>query len=121
MAKKILIIEDDRLLLKALENSFLLFGFDVFTATNGKDALIKFTDHDIDLVICDIMMPEVSGISFINEIKKNYNAEIPVIIISSLRSGEQITTSLDYKNSIYLPKPFSFEKITDIVRDLLRS
>ncbi len=119
LAKKILIVEDDRMLLRALEQSLKNYGYDVFIATNGREALEKFSGIGMDLVVCDLMMPEVSGISFIKTLKEKYQAAVPVIVISSVKAGEQITNSLDYKNSVFIPKPFSFEKISDIVKCLL--
>lgn len=117
--KKILVIDDDRLLLKALEGSLQEIGYAVCTATNGEDAMKRFSDDKIDLVICDIMMPKMSGISFICELIYNFESSIPVILISSFRSGKQIADGSEYKNIVFLPKPFSFQQISDTVKKLV--
>lgn len=117
--KKILVIDDDRLLLRALESSLQEIGYTVYTATNGEDAMKRFSDAKIDLVICDIMMPKMSGISFICELIYNFESSIPVILISSFRSGKQIADGSEYKNIVFLPKPFSFQQISDTVKKLV--
>ena len=117
--KKILVIDDDRLLLKALETSLQELGYDICTATNGEDAVKHFAKGSIDLVICDIMMPKMSGISFICELIYNFESSIPVILISSFRSGKQIADNSNYKNIVFLPKPFSFQQMSDTVKKLL--
>lgn len=117
--KKILVIDDDRLLLKAIETSLKELGYDICTATNGEEAVERFSENKIDLVICDIMMPKMSGISFICELIYNFESNIPVILISSFRSGKQIADGSEYKNIVFLPKPFSFQQIADTVKKLI--
>jgi DNA-binding NtrC family response regulator len=116
--KKILVIDDDRLLLKALENSLKELGYATYTATNGEEAMERFSRDKMDLVICDLMMPKMSGISFICELIYNFESNIPVVLISSFRSGKQIADSSDYKNIVFLPKPFSFQQMLDTVKKL---
>ena len=119
--KKILLIDDDRLLLKALEHSLQELGYVTCTATNGEEAIERFSENKIDLIICDIMMPKMSGISFICELIYNFETTIPVILISSFRSGKQIADSSNYKNIVFLPKPFSFHQISDTVKKLMHT
>jgi DNA-binding response OmpR family regulator len=118
MKKTILIVEDDRLLLTALKTSFCDLGYNVSIAVNGEEGIQRFSES-IDLVICDIMMPRVSGISFINELIHTFHITIPVILISTFRSGQQISDSLAYGDIVFLPKPFSFSVISDLVNKKL--
>jgi DNA-binding NtrC family response regulator len=117
--KKILVIDDDRLLLKALEHSLQELGYITCTATNGEEAIERFAEDKIDLVICDMMMPKMSGISFICELIYNFESSVPVILISSFSGGKQIADSSDYKNMVFLSKPFSFQQMTDTVKNLI--
>jgi DNA-binding NtrC family response regulator len=117
--KKILVIDDDRLLLKALENSLQELGYVTYTATNGEDAMARFSKDEIDLVICDLMMPKMSGISFIGELMCTFESTVPVILISSFSSGKQIADNSGYKNMVFLPKPFSFHQMEDTVKKLI--
>jgi CheY-like chemotaxis protein len=119
MEKSILVADDDRLLVKALEKSLSSMGYTIHTATNGSEAIDKITDHKIDLIICDIMMPQISGISFISTIKNSYKSNTPVIVISSLPSGKQLTESLADDKIVFLNKPFAFEALTEMARKLL--
>jgi CheY-like chemotaxis protein len=120
MEKSILVADDDRLLLKALEQSFSSLGYRIHTAANGSEAIDMITDYKIDLIICDIMMPQISGISFISTVKNSYQNNTPVIVISSLPTGKQLTESLADNNIVFLDKPFAFETLAEMARRLLK-
>lgn len=119
MTKSILVADDDRLLVKALEQSLSSMGYTIHTATNGSEAIDRITDHNIDLIICDIMMPQISGISFISAVKNTYKSNTPVIVISSLPSGRQLTESLADDRIVFLHKPFTFEELAEMTRKFL--
>ncbi|MCD6068777.1 MAG: response regulator [Bacteroidetes bacterium] len=121
MKKSILVADDDRLLVKALKKSLSELGYDIHTATNGSEAIDVITDHKIDLVICDIMMPQISGIPFVVAIKNSYRSNTPVIVISSLPTGKQITESLGDDRIVFLNKPFSFDTLTDLTKKFLHT
>jgi DNA-binding NtrC family response regulator len=119
MEKNILIVDDDRLLTKALSTAIALLQYKVHTASNGSAAIDIISQQQIDLVICDLMMPQISGISFVSAIKRTYNPDIPIIIMSTRDAGQQIAQNLNYKKIVFLAKPFSFEKISETIKELL--
>ncbi|HEY1037991.1 MAG TPA: response regulator [Bacteroidia bacterium] len=118
-AKNVLIVDDDRLLVRVIAQSLETSGYKTFTASNGSDAIDLVADQQIDMIICDIMMPKLSGISFITTIKDVLELDLPVIIISSLETGGQITQNLNYKNIVFLAKPFVYEELMETVDKLL--
>jgi len=87
-SKKILAIDDSKIILKLIESSLESAGFQVITAENGKQGFLKATAEKPDLIITDIMMPEMDGLTLCEEIRKNPQTQnIP--ILSSLRKGAE--------------------------------
>ncbi len=93
MAKKILIIEDEEVLLGFLENKLIKEGYEVSTAKDGEEGLKKIKEVGPDLILLDIVMPKMNGFEVLEKIKVNPDfKKIPVIIISN--SGQSV--ELDY-------------------------
>ena len=89
MPKKILIIEDEVILLNLLQKKLIKQGYDVFTAQNGDVGIRKIREIMPDLILLDIVMPKVNGYEVLEEIKKdNELKSIPVIVISN--SGQPV-------------------------------
>ena len=74
---KILIAEDEPIMLKTMELKLKRDGHEVITANNGRDAIQLFTDNQVDLVITDIMMPYTSGLEILGFVKKNRREKDP--------------------------------------------
>lgn len=90
-ADHILLVEDDTILADYLERKFTQKGYKVFRANNASEAKRALTEHKIDLVLLDIILPDVDGLQFLQELKKDENIkDIPVIIISNLGQEEEI-------------------------------
>jgi CheY-like chemotaxis protein len=117
---KIMIIDDDKSLRTALSFHLLNYGHSVSMASNGKEALAILNENcEVDLLICDVMMPELSGPSFLLSLKKLCPKGLPVItIITSVRDGEQFLKKLDVKYDYFLPKPVDFGKLDSIISKL---
>ncbi len=99
---KILIAEDDELMLKTLELRLKKDGHEVITANDGRDALAKIEQHAPDLVISDIMMPYVSGLSENNQGKKT-----PIIILSGMGQEDTVLEAFQLGADDFITKPFS--------------
>lgn len=69
---QVLIIEDEILILKSLQRSFTVAGHNVKTTTSGKTAIDYILNHDYDLIICDLMLQDISGFDVIEESKKKF-------------------------------------------------
>jgi DNA-binding response OmpR family regulator len=116
----ILIIEDDRLLEKALELRLKDIGHKVFLAEDGKQALDAFGSYShLEVLICDVLMPELSGPSFLWEMRKLIkNEHICVIMMSALSDGESFLKKLEVNYDYYLSKPFMFLELNDILNEI---
>ena len=105
--KKILLVEDDQMLLSLLEFRLKKEGYHVLTATNGKDAISIIKSDQPDLVISDIMMPFVSGLELTGFIKNEYENEIAIVLISSAGQEEMILEAFNLGADDFIAKPFS--------------
>ncbi|MEW6467804.1 MAG: response regulator, partial [Bacteroidota bacterium] len=91
----ILVVEDDAAMLTALEHCLGGAGYEVTTARDGMEALEKVSGGDrFDLIISDIMMPNVSGLTLLNLLKEFYHTKTPVFLISSLDKANVILSAL---------------------------
>jgi len=89
---KILIVEDDKLTLKAMQYKFQQSNFSVKVSQNAEDGLKILTAFKPDAIILDILLPGINGYEFLEEIKKNLEwRKIPVIIASNLSEDPEIT------------------------------
>lgn len=102
---KILIIEDDPLIIKMYSEKLSRDGFEVETALDGQQGYEKLKSFKPDLVLLDIMMPKVNGVELIAEMKKDLNFEkTPIIVLSNLTEGPEIEKAKKMGISEYLIK-----------------
>ncbi len=87
--KKILIVEDEKPIRQALELKLSKAGFSITPVSNGKDAISKVSEQKFDLILLDLMMPEMNGYEVLAQLK-NLNIKTPVIILSNLGQEEDI-------------------------------
>jgi DNA-binding response OmpR family regulator len=93
---KIVILEDDRILLKALNVELLSSGFEVFSAIDGRSGLKLISEEKPDLVLLDLIMPKIHGFEVLTKLKKNKDTKnIPVIILSNLGQDEEIKKGME--------------------------
>lgn len=86
---KILLVEDDAILVEMYQAKFELEGHDVRIATNGEDCLIMLKDFQPELILLDILMPKLNGFHVLKEIKKQPDLrQIPVILLTNLGQAE---------------------------------
>lgn len=90
MNKKILIAEDEHALQKVLVDTLTKAGFTTIVARNGHEALQKFEEEKPDLLLLDIIMPELSGFDVLEQLRVKYDSKIPVIIISNLGEKDDV-------------------------------
>ena len=102
----ILVAEDDELILKTIEHKLVKEGYEVILTRNGKDAIDKILETDVDLIITDIMMPFASGIEILSAIK-TAGKNIPVIMLSSMGQEDVILNAFDLGAADFIVKPFS--------------
>jgi CheY-like chemotaxis protein len=122
MAKKILIIEDYPATVEMMTNILKSEGFDVITAMDGPAGLAKARQDKPDLILLDVMMPEMSGFEVCEKLKTDSGtANIPIIIVSVRAADDNIRKGKDLGANEYIPKPFDPFKLIEIVKKYLNA
>ena len=118
---RILVAEDELITLETIAFTLTAEGFDVVTASDGKKALdiIQDDKEKIDLVISDIMMPNMSGLGLLTALHQKYGNRLPVIFISALDHGHLIT-SLSIGSTEFIGKPLDFDELVNRVKELTK-
>ena len=118
--KKILIIDDDRVLRQTLAAALETEGYAVAEATNGREGLNKALPGNFDLVILDIVMPELGGLDVCRKLRES-GRQIPVIILSGKKKKEvDKVLGLELGGDDYLTKPFGVDEFIARVHAVLR-
>ena len=112
MGRTILAVDDSATVRKFVSVALTMQGFSVVLACDGMDALEKLPNHQVDLVITDLNMPNMDGFELIKALKENpAYKDLPVIILTSLTDELSKDRGVELGVSSYLVKPFSLEKI----------
>lgn len=105
--KSSILIVDDQEDIRELITDILTEEYNTFTASNGKEALAQIAAHLPDLIICDVIMPEMDGISLVRELKqKEETRYIPIIMLSSKSNIENQISGLESGANLFISKPF---------------
>ena len=115
---RILVVEDDPRLAATLERVLQAEGHDVETASDGNEALRRARERSIDLVVLDVMLPGLDGISVCKRLRAT--SAIPILMLTALGGTEQRVRGLDSGADDYLVKPFAYEELLARTRALLR-
>ncbi|WBL26545.1 response regulator transcription factor [Zunongwangia sp. HGR-M22] len=116
---KILLVEDDAKVCSFINKGLTEEGFEMSIALNGKEGYQMATTNEFDLLILDIMLPEMNGMEICKAIREENN-QIPILFLTALGSSENIAMGLDSGADDYLAKPFKFIELTARVKSLLR-
>lgn len=122
MAEKkysILLVEDEENLQEALKLNLELENYEVTSSFDGADALQQFQKEHFDLIILDVMLPEIDGISVCETIRLS-NSDTPILILSAKNSSSDRVLGLKKGADDYLTKPFNLEELLLRVNKLLR-
>ena len=118
--KKILVVDDDPYILMSLEFLMKKNGFDVIVARNGTEALELAGKQVPDLVLLDIMMPDVDGYAICKHIKSSKKLKDAKVVFMSAKSREaDINKGYELGASLYITKPFSTRQLLKQVQELI--
>ncbi len=121
MGKKILVVDDDELVLIAIQELLTPLGFSVKTSGSGPDALEQISRQKFDLIILDVIMPEMDGFEVCRTIRQNDSyAEVPVIILTAKSGEADRQCGLDVGANLYLPKPISPKRLITLVEEAMK-
>ena len=109
---KILVAEDDAIMLKTIELRLQKDGYDVITSQDGRDALKKFEEQAPDLIITDIMMPFLSGLEIVGAVKNKGGKETPVIVLSTMGQENVVLEAFRLGADDFITKPFSPKELS---------
>jgi DNA-binding response OmpR family regulator len=119
--KKILIVDDEPNIVMSLEYTFKKNNFEVFIARDGQEALDILKNALPDVVILDVMMPNVDGYNTLEQIKNdNRLKDLKVIFLSAKNKEKDIEIGLSLGADLYVTKPFSVKKLLEQVNDLIK-
>lgn len=116
---KILIIEDEQKLSRVLQLELEYENYETGVADNGKDALRLIEEEDWDLVLLDIMIPELSGLEVLRRVRR-FDEEIPIVLLTARDEIHDKVSGLDLGADDYITKPFQIEELLARIRVLLR-
>lgn len=115
----LLVVDDEPVNLRVIENHLRVNGYRVTSASSGVEAqrLIKEHGDEFDLVLLDVMMPGVSGYQVCEEVRKEYRAEVlPIIFLTALTRDGDLEQGFALGGNDYIPKPFSYNELLARIR-----
>jgi two-component system response regulator RegX3 len=115
---RVLVVEDEASLRDPLVYQLTREGFEVVEAATGPDALERFAEHEIDLVLLDLMLPGLAGTEVCSRIRATSN--VPVIMLTAKDSEVDKVVGLEIGADDYVTKPYSFRELLARVRAVLR-
>jgi CheY-like chemotaxis protein len=117
--RNVLLVDDDPLILEILRTILDLEEFEVTTAASGRAAMAAVDEVRPDVVVCDVVMPEVDGLEVCRHLKSTpTTADLPVILLTARDRPEDRQAGQDAGCDAYLTKPFSPLQLIDVIRDL---
>lgn len=117
--KKIIIADDEHKILMSLEYSFKKNGYDVYIARDGTEVLDFLKNMIPDVILLDIMMPNLDGFSTLNIIKQNETLKnTKVIFLSAKNNPKDIEKGLEMGADAYITKPYSIKKLIQQIEEI---
>ena len=113
---KILVVDDDKLMLESISHQLKKEGYEVELAKDGYEALSVIDKVKVDLIISDVMMPNISGLGLLSLLKQFYFNKIPLIIISSLDKADIVLHSIGLGAIDFLKKPIDFGELKGLIK-----
>jgi len=118
MAKRILIVDDEPLIVKGLKYSLEQDGYETASAADGDEAVQTFFAGQFDLVLLDVMLPKASGIEVCQRIREKSN--VPIIMLTAKGEDMDKILGLEYGADDYMTKPFNILEVKARIKSILR-
>ena len=118
MGKHILLVDDEPLMLKGLKYTLEQEGYEIDLAMDGEEALARFDAQDFDLVLLDVMLPKLDGLSVCQRIREQSN--VPIIMLTAKGEDMDKILGLEYGADDYMTKPFNILEVRARIRTVLR-
>ena len=116
---KVLVCEDDEMVLKMVEFKLQKEGYEVILASDGKEAVEKIKESNPDIIITDIMMPYLTGLEIVHQVRKELKLTAPIIIVSSIGLEKTVLEAFQLGADDFITKLFSPNELSVRVKKLL--
>ena len=118
--RKILVLEDEPAVQTLIRKQLTAHGFEVTVASDGLDGLMKLEGMKPDLIVCDVMMPNLDGMEFVKAIKAQHQTQqVPVIFLTAKTDPRSMIDGINVGARFYVTKPFTLDDLlTKISRAL---
>lgn len=117
--KNIILIEDESSVVSFIKKGLQELEYEISVALDGNTGIRMVENNDFDMIILDIMLPDINGLEVCREIRKN-NKTVPILFLTALDSSENIVMGLESGGDDYLVKPFKFIELVARIKSLLR-
>ena len=118
MAKKILVVDDEKLIVKGIRFSLEQDGYEVDCAYDGEEALQKAKENEYDMVLLDLMLPKLSGLEVCQQIRGL--SQVPIIMLTAKSEDMDKIMGLEYGADDYITKPFNILEVKARIKAILR-
>ena len=118
MAKRILLVDDEPLIIKGLKYTLEQEGYETLSAMDGEEALNVFFSNVVDIVLLDVMLPKMDGIQVCQRIRESSN--VPIIMLTAKGEDMDKILGLEYGADDYMTKPFNILEVKARIKTILR-
>ncbi|MBR3016035.1 MAG: response regulator transcription factor [Clostridia bacterium] len=118
MAKRILLVDDEPLIIKGLRFTLEQEGYEILTASDGEEALEVFRNEPVDLVLLDVMLPKLDGIQVCQRIRETSN--VPILMLTAKGEDMDKILGLEFGADDYMTKPFNILEVKARIKTVLR-
>lgn len=118
MAKRVLVVDDEKLIVKGIRFSLEQDGMEVDCAYDGEEALSKATENDFDMILLDVMLPKLDGFEVCQRIREFSN--VPIIMLTAKGDDMDKILGLEYGADDYITKPFNILEVKARIKAIMR-
>lgn len=116
MKQKVLIVEDQPLIQRVIENQLRKAGFEVVCCNNGKEAQECFDQQSFNTVLTDLLMPQACGLELLHHIRNVKHSDTPVVVVSDIYMDEKVKEAYSIGASHYMRKPFDMGELVETLK-----
>jgi DNA-binding response OmpR family regulator len=117
--KRILVAEDNRLILETVAQSLTREGYEIIKAADGRECMNQLEINDVDLIITDLYMPHLNGLEVISSLNNKMKSMTPIMVLSASGAEENVLKAFDLGVDDFMVKPFSLIELNVRVKKLL--
>lgn len=120
MSKKVLIVDDSEMMRRMVSFTLQSSGYDTVEGSNGKEGLDVLARDRVDLIVADVNMPEMDGISFVRLARQREDCKVvPILMLTTENMATKVKEGREAGATGWLVKPFKPERLLDVVRKVI--